>query len=208
MEGAMKKLLMTMLALALLAGCTSQKSTPAEKPQPKPAEFETGRVAFQKMYVAAHGWARDAQPFRMQSRITADCNGHDGKSAVWWLGLASPSQKGVKPYTWSGTDAADAPSRGVTPGSEDSYSPTNSSTAIFDIAYLKIDSDQAFQVAQKHGGDKLLEKAADTPVTYILDWSGATNTLVWHVIYGPSREDAKLVVDINASSGDFIRVEK
>src|SRR5579863_10045296 len=72
MEGAMKKLLMTMLALALLAGCTSQKSSaPAEKPQPKPAEFETGRVAFQKMYVAAHGWARDAQPFRMQSRTTA-----------------------------------------------------------------------------------------------------------------------------------------
>jgi hypothetical protein len=32
--------------------------------------------------------------------------------------------------------------------------------------------------------------------------------LIWHVIYGPSREDAKLVVDVNASSGDFIRVEK
>ena len=79
----MKKLLMTMLALALLAGCTSQKSTPAEKPQPKPAEFETGRVAFQKMYVAAHGWARDAQPFRMQSRITADCNGHDALTHVY-----------------------------------------------------------------------------------------------------------------------------
>jgi hypothetical protein len=42
----------------------------------------------------------------------------------------------------------------------------------------------------------------------MLDWSHATNELIWHVIYGNSRDDAKLKVDVNASSGDFIRVEK
>src|SRR5215467_9992018 len=145
----MKKLLLAALALVLMAGCSSESSKPAqtEKPQPKATEFETGRVAFQKLYVTAHGWARDAQGFRLESQLTSDSKGKDGKSAVWRAGFASPAQRGVKPYLWSGTDAADAPSRGVNPGPEDSYSPNNSSTAIFDIQYLKIDSDKALEVA-------------------------------------------------------------
>jgi hypothetical protein len=32
--------------------------------------------------------------------------------------------------------------------------------------------------------------------------------LVWHVIYGANRESVKLNVAVNASSGEFIRVEK
>jgi len=206
----MKKLLMAVLALLLMTGCSSEPTQPAqsEKPQPKPTEFVTGRVAFQKTYIAARGWARDAQPFRLESQITADSKGKDGKSDVWRASFASPANRSVKPYVWSGTDAADAPARGVSPGTEDSYSPTNSSTQIFDIAYLKVDSDNALETAQKHGGDKILEKDPDTPILFLLDWNHATNQLVWHVIYGTSRDEAKLRVAVDASNGDFIRVEK
>jgi len=73
----------------------------------------------------------------------------------------------------------------VNPGIEDSYSASNASTQVFDMAFLKVDSDQAFATAQKHGGDKILEKAPDTPLTYICDWNHNTNELTWHVIYGP-----------------------
>lgn len=204
----MRKLLMAMLALALMAGCTSEPTKPSEKPQPKPPEYVTGRTAFQKLYISARGWARDAQPYRLESQITSDSKGKDGKAAVWRASFASPAQRGAKPYVWSGTDAQDAPSRGINPGIEDTYSPTNSSTQIFDNAFLKVDSDRAFEVAQAHGGDKLLEKSPDTPVLYLLDWSGSTNELIWHVIYGATRDEAKLKVAVNASSGDFMRVEK
>lgn len=208
----MKKLFVAVLTLLLLvaAGCTSGPTQPAqtEAPKPKAPEFETGRAAFQKTYIAARGWARDVQPFRLESQITADSKGKDGKSDVWRATFASPSGRSAKPYIWSGTDASDAPSRGVSPGNEDSYSPTNSSTQVFDIAFLKVDSDQAFETAQKHGGDKVLEKAPDTPILYVLDWNHVTNQLVWHVIYGTSADDAKLRVDINAANGDFIRIEK
>jgi hypothetical protein len=206
----MKKVLMAVLTLMLMAGCTSQPSQPAEseKPQPKPAEFETGRVAFQKMYIAARGWQRDAQAFRLQSDTTADAKGKDGKSAVWRAWFASPSARSTKPFVWSGTDAADAPPRGVSPGSEDTYSPTNTSTQIFDIAFLKIDSDAAYEAAQKHGGDKILEANPDTSVFYVLDWNRRSNQLIWHVTYGASRDDAKLNVAVDASSGDFLRIEK
>jgi hypothetical protein len=206
----MKKLFVAVFALLLLAGCTSQPAQPApsDAPKPKGPEFATGRVAFQKTYIAARGWTHDAQPFRLESQLTADSKGQDGKSAVWRASFASPGQRSAKPYMWSGTDAADAPSRGLSPGNEDSYSPTNSSTAVFDIAYLKVDSDQALKTAQEHGGDKVLEKSPDTPILYVLDWNHVTNQLVWHVIYGASRDDAKLRVAVNASTGDFIRVEK
>jgi hypothetical protein len=208
----MKKLLMAMLALAFLmmAGCSSEPAKPAqtEKPQPKPTELQTGRYAFQKLYIAARGWARDAQPFRLESQVTADSKGKEGKSAVWRASFASPAGHGAKPYVWSGSDAQDAPSRGISPGTEDTYSPSNSSTQVFDSAFLKVDSDKALEVAQKHGGDKVLEKDPDTPILYVLDWSRATNELIWHVIYGASRDDSKLRVAVNGTTGEFIRVEK
>jgi hypothetical protein len=208
----MKKLLMAMLALAFLvmAGCSSESSKPAQtqKPQPKPVELQTGRYAFQKMYVAARGWARDAQPFRLESQLMTDSRGKDGKADVWRASFASPAGRSAKPYMWSGTDVQDAPARGISPGTEDTYSPTNASTQVFDIAFLKVDSDKALELAQKHGGDKVLEKDPDTPILYALDWSHATNELIWHVIYGTSRDDAKLRVAVNATTGEFIRVEK
>jgi hypothetical protein len=196
--------------LALLAGCSSEPSKPAEeaKPEPKGPEMLTARSAFQKLYVAARGWNQDARPYRIESVATSDGNGHDGKWAVWRANFASATQRSEKGYTWSGSAADGAPSRGINPGTEDSYSASNASTQIFDMAFLKIDSDQAEETAQKHGGDKVLEKAPDTPITYVCDWNHNTNELVWHVIYGASREGAKLTVAVNASTGEFIRVEK
>lgn len=204
----MKKLCLAMLALALAAGCSSEpsKPVPAEKPQPKVPELVTGRAAFQKLFIAARGWAPDVKPYRLESSLTADSNGKDGKSAVWRASFASAAaQRGVKPYLWSGSEAPDAPSRGISPGAEDIYNPNNSSTQVFDIAFLKVDSDKALETAQKHGGDKI---GPDTPILYVLDWNRANNELVWHVIYGVNRDQAKLRVAVNATSGDFIRVEK
>lgn len=205
----MKKLLL-FLVIVRMAGCSSEapKSAESEKPQPKGPGLVTGRIAFQKLYIASRGWARDAQPFRLESQLTADCKGRDGKADLWRASFASPSGRSVKPFVWSGTDASDAPPRGINPGPEDSYNPSNASTQIFDIQFLKVDSDKAYDVAQQHGGEKLLAKSPDTPVMYSLDWNHNTNQLVWHVIYGASRADAKLTVSVNASSGEFIRVEK
>ncbi len=201
----MKTFLLPGLALLLLAGCSSEPSKTA--PVVKPPDYIAGRTAFQKMYVASRGWNRDAQGFRLTSALTKDSKGHDGKSAVWQATFASPEHRTSKPYTWCGTNEADV-ERGVTPGSEDSYSPTNTSTHVFDIAFLKKDSDEAFETALKHGGAKLLEKDADQPVLYLLQWDASENSLVWHVIFGESRTDFKLSVLVNASSGDYLRVEK
>lgn len=198
-----------LMLLAMLTACSSDSDkTEDANPEVKGPELITARSAFQKLYIAARGWNQDAKPYRLESVATTDGKGQDGKWAVWRCSFASAAQRSEKTYTWSGSAADGAPSRGVNPGTEDSYSASNSSTQVFDMAFLKIDSDQALATAQKHGGDKILEKAPDTPVTYSLDWNHNTAELTWHVIYGSSREGAKLTVAVNASTGEFIRVEK
>jgi len=198
----MKKLFVAILALAFLAGCSSEPSKPAtaDKPAPKAPEALTGTSAFYKCYIAARGWAQDAQPFRLESQASADSKGREGKALSWRAGFASPAQHSTKPYTWLNGE--------VSPGVEDTYSPTNSSTTVFNIQFLKTDTDKALEAAQKHGGDKLLEKEPDTPILYLLDWNRQTNELTWHVIYGTDRDSAKLRVAVNASTGEFLRVEK
>lgn len=201
---------LSIILLAVLVGCTSDSDKPEqpEKPENKGPELITARSAFQKVYVAARGWAQDARPYRLSSSATSDGKGQDGKWAVWRGSFASATTRGAKTFVWSGSTADNAPSRGISFGVEDSYSPTNSSTQVWDMAFLKIDSDAAFATAQKHGGDKVLEKAPDTPITYVCDWNHNTSQLVWHVIYGTGREGSKLTVAVDASTGEFIRVEK
>jgi hypothetical protein len=198
-----------LVILALFASCDSgTTNAPPAKPEIKPPELLTGRAAFYKTFIAARNYAADVKPFRIESTPTSESNGQDGKSTIWRASYASAAQRGVKPFFWSGSNLADAPSRGVSPGNEDVYNPSNASTQVFDPAFLKVDSDQAFTEARKHGGDKLLEADPATPVLYICEWNHNTNQLVWHVIYGTSRETAKLAVSVDASTGLFIRVEK
>jgi hypothetical protein len=198
----MKKLFVAVLAVAVMAGCSSEPEKPAggESAKPKGTPTLTGRSGFQRCFVAARGWARDAQLYRLESQIGPGSNGQDGKAPAWRAGFASASMTGTRTFMWSGED--------VMPGVQDSYNPRNTSTQVFDIGFLKIDSDQALAEANKHGGDKILEKEKDTAVFYILAWDRQDNLLVWHVIYGPDPDNAKLRVAVNATSGEFIKVEK
>jgi hypothetical protein len=195
---AMKKFFVAILAVGL-AACSSEpaKQATTESSQPKAPEQITGSSAFYKCYISARGWAQDAQPFRVESALS---KGGDGKAGEWRSGFASVAQHATRSYVWSNGD--------ISHSVEDTYSPTNSSTLVFNVQFLKVDTDKAFAVAQEHGGAKLLEKTPDTPVLYILDWNRQTNELLWHVIYGTDRETAALRVAVDASTGKFARVEK
>lgn len=197
-----------------LAGCSGNKPAQPEQKQaeqkqpeaPQAPESHSGREVFQKLYVAARGWAPDIKSFGLQSEPTSEVNGQGGKAAIWRASFASPSRRGIKAYVWSGT--GDADSRGVSAGTEDTYNPNNAATQVFDIAFLKTDSDKAFSVAQEHGGEKLIKNDPKQPVLYVLDWSPSQGKLIWHVVYGNSRRDAKLTVAVDATTGQYMRVEK
>jgi hypothetical protein len=207
----MRKLALLICIAALsLVGCSS--NTPGEsqpaKSAPKQAEYVTGRVAFQKMCLSARGWAGDATPFRLQSQFTADAPSGEGKAGLWRASFGSPARRMMKMFIWSGLVGPDAPEQGITFSAEDSWSPTNTSTRVFNFEFLKTDSDKAHEIAEKNGGSKLTQKNPKQPVFFVLDWDGEKNQLVWHVIYGTTQDDAKLRIAVNASTGEFLRVEK
>jgi len=207
----MKKSALTFLVLLLLVGCSSnQPGTPrsSQTTAAKQPEYETGRVAFQKMYLAAHSWASDAEPFRLQSQFSAGAPVNEGKAGVWRASFASPGKRMMKMFMWSGLVGADVPEPGVSFSAEDSWNPSNSSTRVFNIGFLKTDSDKAYEIAQKNGGSKLTTKDPKQPVFLALDWDAAKNQLLWHVIYGTREDEARLRVAVNASTGEFVRVEK
>jgi len=213
-----RKILLTIGLAAILSACSSSPSgstAPAEKPAPKPTDTETGRVILQRLYTTSRGWAPDTQPINIQSQNYKNAGGnpnaplgHDGKSAVWRGLFGSRARQLMKTYMWSGLTGPDAPTLGISPGSEDSFSPNNTSTAPFDLVYLKIDSDQALETAQKHGGAALLKKDPDLPVNFMLNWEPRRQLLLWHVNYGKNSNEPDLSVVVNATTNEFVRVEK
>jgi len=198
----MKRLALVLFLLAIITGCTSEAPQPAPKAQPP--DPQTGRSAFQHMFIAARGWAPDIRPYQLQSAVVGDQKGRDGKAVLWNSAFTSASMHASKPFSWSGIEAPDTTSRGVNPGTQDNFTPGHD----FDVQFLKVDSDKAFAVAQEHGGDKILKDKPDTPVIYLLDWNKSGGNLVWHVIYGTNRNQAALVADIDATTGAFLRKEK
>jgi len=199
-------LLIMIASVLVLWGCSDSTphSTGSSGSQPKTNQFETGRFALQKMIPAARFWAPDAQPVQLTSTATGDSNGQHGKAILWRATFGSRTRLKSEPFTWSGM--ADA-SRGVDHGVEDTFNPANRTTQLWDLNFLKVDTDQAFDVAQQHGGAQLLEKDPKLPVTYFLDFDAYANQLRWHVIYGNNESKDRLTVQVDATTGQFLRKE-
>ena len=121
------------------------------------------------MLVPARGWSADALPVRLESTNLKGSTGHDGKANFWRAQFASAGRQKSEPFTWSGVATEDTP-KGVNHGVEDTYNPANRLSRPFDLNFLKVDTDKAFEVAQEHGGKKLLEKDPKTNVGYLLDF--------------------------------------
>ena len=214
----MKRFSLLLLAAALAAmGCdSSSKKTDTnsasgnggsdKKGSEAAADNETGRYALYKMLPVAHIWAADVKPVRLESAVLGGSDGHDGKASFWRATFGTAARQKAETFTWSGIDSPDTP-KGVNHGPEDSYNPANRSAQGFDLAFLKIDTDEAFKVAQEHGGKQLLAKNPRQEVMYLLDWDSRDSSLNWHVIYGSSPSSAKLSVIVNASDGNFVHKE-
>jgi hypothetical protein len=207
------------LLLFAISGCSSKPTqsneggAPPETSKKKvakpatPTDFVTGREGFQKLYATARGWAPDAQPVHLESRPRKE-DPKNGTASVWSGTFASPSMRQIRSFLWSGASASDAPEAGITPGTPDTYSEGNISTRPFDLNFLKIDSDKAYAVAAKRKeAASLLKKSPDTPIKYTLYWDQSKGRLVWKIIFGGSEYDAKLIIWVNASTGEFAKVE-
>jgi hypothetical protein len=140
----------------------------------------------------------------LESVVTTETTGQDGKSTIWRGYFASPARRSVKTIVCSGSRRPDAPPFGVsTEGADNAYN-AQSASLIFSQYLLKTDTDKAFAIAQQHGGEAILKKDAKQPVMYLLLRDPKQNVPVWYVIYGTSATDRKGIGVINATTGAFV----
>ncbi len=205
-------------AAILTAGCGStenkaKETTPAQPaaaapPAKKEPALYTGQEAFNRMLGLALKWSPDAQPARLESVLTPETTGQDGKSAIWRGYFASPARRAVKTIVCSGSRRPDAPPFGVSPEGADGAYNAQSASLAFSQYLLKTDTDKAFAMAQQHGGDAIVKKDAQQPITYVLLKDPKQNMPVWYVIYGTSEKDRKGIGVINATTGAFVSAGK
>jgi len=202
----------------LTVGCSSTENKPTESTAAKPAAaapaetkdpvLYTGQGAFNRMMGLALKWSSDAQPARLESMLTTETTGQDGKSTVWRGFFTSPSRRSVKTIVCSGSRRADAPPFGVSAeGNEGAYNADAANLSFLPLL-VKTDTDKAFAIAQQHGGDAILKKDARQPITYVLLKDRKQNVPVWYVIYGTSEKDRKGIGVINATTGAFVSAGK
>jgi hypothetical protein len=197
----------------LTVGCSEMENkTPAEKTVPKLQKAEpalySGQEAFDRMLGLALKWAPDAEPARVESVLNTEGTGQGGKSTVWRGYFVSPSRRSTASFVCSGSRLSGAPPYGVSPEGQGGTYNAQSAGLVFSHYLLKVDTDKAYDVAQQHGGDALLKKDAQQPVTYVLLKDKKLNVPVWYVIYGASEKDRKGIGVINATTGGFVSAGK
>ncbi len=177
------------------ATTTSQTAEKSETP-PAPSLF-TAQQCFGQLQAMAARWAPDAKPFLMESSADSDSLGRDGKSPAWSAMFASPMRNATRTFTCS--------KNGVDGGLETAYS---SSLSPFDSFLFKTNSDEAFKIAQAHGGEGVLKRDDKLPVTYALQRERGQTVPYWFVIYGGEMKNNKGIGVINATTGAFVRATR
>lgn len=198
-----------LVVVGILTGCSQQPATKTAAEQPKPAAetkkqpvLYTAQECLKRVEGQAHLWALDARPIHIESDLTSESSGKDGKSAVWRFMFVSGQRGAMHAFMCSGSLDPSAPAFGLSEGGD---MPLPQAGAAFDSFLLKVDSDKAFEVSLGHGGESLLKKNPDQPVTYIVEMAHGQTTPAWFVIYGKDLKSNKGLGVVNATTGAFLR---
>jgi hypothetical protein len=189
--------------LVLLSACSDAPKTEKAKEPEKPPEPVTGRQAFQKMYPAARNWAIDASPLRLRT-VLLSAKPEKGKADAWEAVFVSQSLGKSKTFTYSIVESAGNLHQGVFAGLEEGYS-LQGAASLFPIAAIKIDSDQAYDVAAEKSAD-YIKKNPNKPVTYLLEQTRRFPDLTWRVIWGDSVSVSDYSVFVDATTGKYLEI--
>jgi hypothetical protein len=188
--------------ILFLSACSDAPKTAQEKQPPKPPEVLTGRQAFQRMYPQARGWAPDAQPLEIRSVNLAQVKADQGKAGAWQVVFVSPSLGKAKTYTYSAVEADGGLHEGVFGGAVDSYTPRGDASP-FQIAAIKVDSDEAYATAVKESA-AYIKKNPDKPVVFLMELGKRFPDVTWRVIWGDSVGTSDYSVFVDGTTGKYL----
>ncbi len=190
-----------LILILFLPACSDAPKTVELKEPAKPLEALTGRQAFQQMYPQARGWAPDAQPLQIVSLNLAQVKAARGKAGVWQVIFVSLSRGKAKTYTWSAVEEGSL-HQGVFGGQQEDYTPRGDSSP-FQIAAIKVDSDQAYATAAKESAD-YIQKNPDKPVMFLMQQGKRFADVTWRVIWGDSVGTSDYSVFVDGSTGKYL----
>lgn len=154
------------------------------------------------MYPQARLWAADAVPVELRSIRLSSVPPVKGKAGGWQAIFVSPSLAKSRAYTYSAVEAEGNLHQGVFAGIADDYAPGRGPQP-FLIAALKIDSDQAYDVAAAKSQD-YIKKNPDKPVSYLLESNKRFPDPSWRVIWGDSVSSSDYSVFVDATTGMYL----
>jgi len=185
-----------------LSACSDAPKTATQKEPPKPPEALTGRQAFQRMYPQARGWAPDAQPLQIASLNLAQLKTDAGKAGAWQVIFVSPSRGKAKTYTYSALEGDGNLHEGVFGGLEEDYTARGDSSP-FQIAAIKVDSDEAYKTAAEKSAE-YLNKNPDKPVMFLMELTKRFPDVTWRVVWGASVGTSDYSVFVDGSTGQYL----
>jgi len=189
--------LLALTPALLIPGCSSAPEAKAPK---KPAEPVTGLHALYQMYSHARSWAPDIKVLRCSSIDITQVPKQPGKAGAWQAIFASETRGQKRPYTFSVFEVSVTLRAGIYPETASSWSNDNRA---FLIAAAKIDTDEAWQTALKHG-EEYNRKHPEIPISYTLELGRNINDAIWRVIWGESAASSAFSVLIDASTGAYL----
>lgn len=190
-----------LLALSPLAAIAACSSPPEPKPVPKEPEPVTGLHALYGMYTHARPWAQDLQVVSLTSIAVSQVKSVRGKAAAWQAVFASPSLGRKRAYTSSVFDAGTSLRSGIF---ADAPVALTADTRPFILAGARIDTDQAWETALKHGG-AFEKKFPGMTISFILELSRTINQPVWRVIWGEDPAGSSLSIVVSADNGQYLQ---
>jgi hypothetical protein len=186
----------------LFTACSNAPKTEGEKPPPKAPEALTGREAFQRMFPQARSWAPDALPLEIRSINLGRVKADQGKAGAWQTVFVSASRGKAKTYTYSAVEADGNLHEGVFGGLEENYTARGDASP-FEIAAIKVDSDEAYKTAAEKGAE-YIRKNPDKPVTFLMELSRRFPDVTWRVIWGDSVGTSDYSVFVDGSTGKYL----
>lgn len=194
--------LKAVLSLAiLLAGCSEAPKTESNE-KPFPSTPVTGKTAFWELYRAAHSWAADLVPLKLESNSAPGVKNEAGNAAIWVGTFGSSSRRQAIMITYAVAAKPPDITKGINVGHPFSWGGPNKDALSFQTGDLTIDSDAAYKTALAKA-EPWLKKHPDTEASFSLGNAARFGTPVWYVLWGDSKTGYSIYV--NAKNGDVMK---
>ena len=203
-----QRIINSLLFGVLLCGslaCTGPSERKTEEPQASaPAQPVTARFAFQRMYILAKTWSADAQPTMVANLNLKGIPCVSGKCPAWRGTFVSVQLRKALTYTFSVVNLPGIIREGAQAGRDDPWAGPTGPSRPFIYQMLKVDSDQAYQVAAKESAP-YLKKHPNLPVQFQLEFTNRFPTPAWRVMWGETVGSSNYSVFVDSISGHYLQ---